>query len=163
MCAFKCLLKSPAWIHVGCIWFFSIIMCFQLCPHYENILTSKGRGGRSWLTLKSHFSLFKQIPKNPGISYKKIPRFWSRDPGIPGISLGPACDLPIRLLVSTKKIGWFGKLTHSSMQNHQIFGLVSLGNNIDDDGVDNGSGNNKERSKKADIRVNTNHLTMAPS
>ena len=49
------------------------------------------------------------------------------------------------------------------MQNHQIFGLVSLGNNIDDDGVDNGSGNNKERSKKADIRVNTNHLTMAPS
>ena len=42
-----------------------------MCPHCENILTSKGRGGRSWLTLKSHFTLYKQIPKNPGISYKK--------------------------------------------------------------------------------------------
>ena len=39
-----------------------------LCPHCENILTSKGRGGRSWLTLKSHFTFYKQIPKNPGIS-----------------------------------------------------------------------------------------------
>ena len=90
MCAFKCLLKSPAWIHIGCIWFFSIIMCFQICPHCENILTPKDRGGRSWLTLKSHFTLYKQIPKNPGISFSKIPGFWSTEN--PGIPLGPADD-----------------------------------------------------------------------
>ena len=36
-------------------------------PHCENILTSKGRGRRSWRTLKNLLTLYKQIPKNPGI------------------------------------------------------------------------------------------------
>ena len=91
LCAFKCLLKSPAWIHVGCIWFFST-MCFQMCPHCENILTYRGHGRRSWRTIKSPFTLYKQIPKNPGILFSKIPGLWSTEN--PGIPLGPDQDRP---------------------------------------------------------------------
>ena len=87
--AFKCLFKSPAWIHVGCICFFAI-----MCPHCETILTSEGCGRRSWRNLKSLFTLYKQIPKNhyyicknPGITYAKIPGFWSTENS--GIPLGP--------------------------------------------------------------------------
>ena len=42
-------------------------MYFQMYPHCENILTSKGRCRRSWRTLKNPLTLYKQIPKNPGI------------------------------------------------------------------------------------------------
>ena len=52
LCAFKmCLIKSHAWIHISCICFFST-MCFKMCPHRENTLTSKGRGWMSWPTIK---------------------------------------------------------------------------------------------------------------
>ena len=92
LCAFKCLIKSHAWIHISCIWFFST-MCCQMCPHRENILTSKGRGRRSWPTIKSPFTLYKQVPKNPGISFSKIPGFLpTENHGIPGIPPGPGGD-----------------------------------------------------------------------
>ena len=58
--------SSNAWIQIGCICFFCT-MCFQMCPHCQNILASKGRGRRSWPTIKCTFTLYKQIPKNPGI------------------------------------------------------------------------------------------------
>ena len=63
---------------------------FSKIPHCENILTSKDRGRRSWQTLKSPFTLYKRIPKNPGILFSKIPGFWSTEN--PGIPLGPAAD-----------------------------------------------------------------------
>ena len=87
-----CFQMSPqiAWIYNGCIWFFSTV-CIQMCPHYcENILTFKGRGRRSSRTIKSPFTLYTYIPKNPGISFSEIPGFWSTEnPGIPGSPLGP--------------------------------------------------------------------------
>ena len=88
LCAFKCLLKSPAWIHVDCIWFFST-MCFQMCPHCENILTSKGRGRRSWRNLK-------KVPLHSSSRSRKIPGFHNKNPGIliNGKSpLGPAREV----------------------------------------------------------------------
>ena len=66
---------NPRWLH----------LVFQMCPqwatpHCENIVTSKGLGRRSWRTLKSLFTLYKQIPKNPRILYVKIPGFWPGNP-----------------------------------------------------------------------------------
>ena len=88
LCAFKCLLKSPAGIHVGCIWFFST-MCFQMCPHCENILTWQKvltDLKKSLYTLQADPEKSRDfIIKNPGI----LINWKSRDPGIPGIPLGP--------------------------------------------------------------------------
>ena len=55
-----------------------------LCPHCENILTSKGLGRRSWWTIKFLYTL-QADPKNPGTSFSnfqlKIPGYRdSRDP-----------------------------------------------------------------------------------
>ena len=109
--AFKCLLKSPAWIHVGCIWFFST-MCFQMCPHCENILTSKGRGRRSWRIKMSLYTLQADPEKsrdfifpNPGI----FTNWKSRDPGIPGIPLGPAQLSLISTIRAEQSLRWVGK------------------------------------------------------
>ena len=52
----------------------------------------RGHGRRSWRTIKSPFTLYKQIPKNPGILFSKIPGLWSTEN--PGIPLGPDQDRP---------------------------------------------------------------------
>ena len=83
LCALKCLLKSPAWIHIGCVWFFSS-MYFQMCPQLLTALTDHKK---SIFTLQADPEKSRDfIFQNPGI----LINWKSRDPGIPGIPLGPA-------------------------------------------------------------------------
>ena len=83
LCALKCLLKSPAWIHIGCVWFFST-MYFQMCPQLLTALTDHKK---SIFTLQADPEKSRDfIFQNPGI----LINWKSRDPGIPGIPLGPA-------------------------------------------------------------------------
>ena len=82
LCALKCLLKSPAWIHIGCVWFFST-MYFQMCPQLLTALTGHKK---SIFTLQADPEKSRDfIFQNPGI----LMNWKSRDPGIPGIPLGP--------------------------------------------------------------------------
>ena len=82
LCALKCLLKSPAWIHIGCVWFFST-MYFQMCPQLLTALTDHKK---SIFTLQADPEKSRDfIFLNPGI----LINWKSRDPGIPGIPLGP--------------------------------------------------------------------------
>ena len=90
LCAFKCLLKSPAWIHISCISFFSTL-CFQMCPHWQLREYFDLQG--PWRTIKSPFTLYKRISKNLGMWFSKIPGFWSTEnPGIPLGPVGQSCQ-----------------------------------------------------------------------
>ena len=70
-------LTFPHCVLFNCIWSFTHVF-WNVC---ENILTSKGRGTRSWswytlkspLTLLIKLTLYKQILKNLGISFSQIP------------------------------------------------------------------------------------------
>ena len=87
VCAFKCLLKSPAWIYVGCI-VSSLWEYFDLKGPWRKVLAD----------LKKSLYILQADPeksrdfmlKNPGI----LIDWKSQDPGIPGILLGPDHYLP---------------------------------------------------------------------
>ena len=82
VCAFKCLLKSPAWIYVGCI-VASPREYFDITGPWRKVLADLKK---SLYTLQADPEKSRDFMlKNPGI----LIDWKSRDPGIP---LGPADD-----------------------------------------------------------------------